>query len=662
MISSKNLGIRTKLFLSIGVLVLLLLVIFTVFSLKQTKDTLEENENESFTTMENVINSSMQNQLDGAKTSVLAIANNQEVARLFAERDRQGLLDMLLPAYKAVADVVPQFQFHLPDSTSFLRLHKPDEYGDDLSSFRFTVNEANEKKKLVMGLEEGKGGYGFRVVAPMFYNGKHTGSVEFAGNFDATFLKKLKESYSGEYFIYSFGETEPTLLAGTAEDKWMIEQDKQAELKKGSNITLRTEDEKYGMELVPFKDYSGKVKGYVKYVRDRQGTLTDIRKMTYFMYGASVIGALLIAILLFLLLTVLLKPLDKLVKLTEQVANGDLTVAVDTGSNDEIGRLKSAFKIMVENLRNLVGKVQESVSETSTSTIELSANVEEVTAQQEQISSEVSDIAAAMEEMSASVEEMTATTNEISNDASLLGSKAESGREKVLEIEERAKMIKQTAKNSKTAAVNIYKDKHAEIKQAMEQAKIVNEIAEMAEVISNIAGQTNLLSLNAAIEAARAGVEGRGFAVVAEEVKHLAQYSDETASQIKEVIGKVQDAVEALTTNSQDVLSFIENTVTPDYDMLEKTGMQYSADADFVKEIVDEFAAKAQFFARSINEVNTAVNEIAAGVEEATVTAQQISENTKETTKALEDVAKTTEEQAGMAERLSRLVGEFKVQ
>jgi methyl-accepting chemotaxis protein len=662
MMNFRNVGIRTKLFLSIGMLVLLLFIIFTVFTLKQTKFTLEENENESFATMENVINSSMQNQLDSAKTSVLSIANNQEVAKLFAERDRQGLLDMLLPAYKAVADVVPQFQFHLPDSTSFLRLHKPEEYGDDLSSFRFTVNEANEKKKLVMGLEEGKGGYGFRVVVPMFYNGKHTGSVEFAGNFDKVFLEKLKKSYAGEYFIYSFGDKGPTLLASTAEDKWMIEQGKQKELASGTGMTLRTEDEKYGIELVPFKDYSGKVKGYVKYVKDRQGTLTDIQKMTYFMYGASVIGALLIAIMLFLLLTFMLKPLDKLVKLTERVAKGDLTVEVENGSNDEIGRLKAAFKIMVENLRKLVGKVQDSVNETSTSTIELSANVEEVTAQQEQISSEVSEIAAAMEEMSASVEEVTATTHEISNDATLLGSKAEAGREKVLEIEERAKMMKETAKNSKAAAVNIYKEKQVEIKQAMEQAKIVNEIAAMAEVISNIAGQTNLLSLNAAIEAARAGTEGRGFAVVADEVKHLAQYSDETARQIKEVIGKVQVAVEALTTNSEDILSFIENTVTSDYDMLERTGIQYSADADFVNEIVNEFASKTQLIVGTINEVNTAINDIASGVEEATVTAQEISENTKETTKALEDVAKTTEEQAGMAERLSKLVGEFKVQ
>ncbi len=658
----KNLPIRIRLFLSMGFMVFLLLLTITFIDLNKTKKALKSGEDENFILMENVIQSSMQQQLEAAKMSVLSIANNQEIARLFAERDRQGLLNMLLPAYEAVADMVPQFQFHLPNSTSFLRLHKPEEYGDDLSSFRFTVNEANEKKQLVMGLENGKGGYGFRVVAPMYYKGIHTGSVEYASNFDEAFLETLKASYQGEYFIYEFGETEPTLLAGTVEDLWMIEQDEQKELQTADHMILYTDDDKYGVAYVPFRDFSGETRGYVKYVEERQDILASIHSITFFMFSASFIGALSVAILLFLLLTKMFQPLTKLVKLTDRVAKGDLTVEVEAGSKDEIGRLNDAFKSMVENLRQLVGRVQDSVNVTSTSTFELSANIEEVTAQQEQISSAITQIAAAMEEISASVEQVTATTQEISGDARLLETKAEAGSDKALEIEERADRMKETAKNSKAAAADIYKIKHAEIKEAMEQAKIVDEIATMAEVISNIAGKTNLLSLNAAIEAARAGEEGRGFAVVADEVKHLAQYSDETAKQIKTVISKVQDAVNALTTHSKDILSFIENTVTNDYIMLEKTGIQYSEDADFVKQIVDEFASKAQFIAKSVNEVSLAVSDIAAGVEEATITAQDISENTKETTKALEEVANTTEEQAAMGEKLSKLVGEFRVQ
>lgn len=657
----KNLPIRMKLFISIGLMVFILLSTFGFFTLKQTRHTLKTNEEDSLMMMSHVIQSSMNNQLESSKTSVLFIANNQQVAKLFAERNRQGLLDMLLPAYEAVADKVSQFQFHLSDSTSFLRLHNPEEYGDDLSSFRFTVNKANETKQIVSGLEEGNDGYGFRVVAPMSYRGQHIGTVEMAGNFDLSFLEALKTSYQGEYFIYGFSDTDPILYAGTTEDVWMIENDKQAELKTGNTTFLRTNDEKYGVVYVPFRDFNGEIVGYVKYVKDRYEALADINQMETFVYTMTTLGSLSVGIALFLLLTYMFRPLNKLVKLTQRVSQGDLTVEVELGSKDEIGKLNNAFKYMVENLRQLVGKLHESINITSSSTIELSANIEEVTAQQEQITSSIGQIAAAMEEMSASVEEVTATTEEINNDATILGAKAESSREKVLEIEERAKRMKESARNSKTAATNIYKEKQAGIKKAMEEVRVVHEIISMAEVISSLAKQTNLLSLNAAIEAARAGEEGKGFAVVANEVKHLAQDSDETARQIKEVIMKVQDAVNDLMVNSEDVLSFIENTVTSDYDMLERTGAQYSEDADFVKEIVDEFALKAQFISKTINEVNTSVMEIATGVEEASITTQDISENTKETAKALEEVAKTSVEQAAMGENLSKLVGAFTV-
>ncbi len=89
----------------------------------------------------------MEEQIETSEVSALSLANNLEVQRLFADRDREALAEMLLPAFNSISDRIAQIQFHLPDSTSFLRLHKPEKYGDSLKDFRFTVNEANEKKK-----------------------------------------------------------------------------------------------------------------------------------------------------------------------------------------------------------------------------------------------------------------------------------------------------------------------------------------------------------------------------------------------------------------------------------------------------------------------------------------------------------------------------------
>jgi methyl-accepting chemotaxis protein len=203
--------------------------------------------------------------------------------------------------------------------------------------------------------------------------------------------------------------------------------------------------------------------------------------------------------------------------------------------------------------------------------------------------------------------------------------------------------------------------KQEEIKAAIEEVRVVDEIASMTKKISEIADQTNLLALNAAIEAARAGEQGRGFAVVAEEVRKLAEYSNSTASNIRLVIHRVQNAVEKLSGNAGDILDFIDTKVTPDYDMLEETGEKYSEDASLVKDLINQFSEGFSQIALSVADVNTAIEGIAAAVEETTASTQEISENSSETTRALEEVARTSHNQAEMARQLSSLVRYFKI-
>ena len=663
----RNMKIRTKLFLSIGILVFLLFVAFTYLATNLTTEILMDSEDHEYSMLASSVESEMNNQLEAARMSVLTIANNTEVRRLFAERDREALVDMLLPAYQSVQDVVPQFQFHLPNSDSFLRLHMPEKYGDSLKDFRFTVNAANSNRELVAGLEEGVGGYGFRVVVPMLHNGSHTGSVEFAGDFGEEFLERIKVSYEGEYFIYPIGETvasvtEQGYLAGTASsDTWTVDGDFSDEILADNMVIQRTADGNSGVILLPFKDYDGNVKGYIKMIQDRTDTVKAISDMSRWMYTLSLAAALIVAALLFVILTIILKPLKKMVEVTNQVASGDLTVEVEQKSNDEIGQLQKGFGTMVQNLRQLVGDVGIAVRESNRSSQDLSANVEEVSAQEQNINMSVGQIAAGMEEMSASIQEVSATTEEIGGEAKALERKAEEGQGKVQEIEKRANRMKSTAVESKATAREIYDAKQEDIKSAIEETKVVEEIASMTERISEIADQTNLLALNAAIEAARAGEHGRGFAVVADEVRKLAEYSNETAGNIQQVIHRVQAAVGKLTENAGDILEFIDTKVTPDYDMLQETGEQYSNDATFVKALIMEFAQGSSHIADSIGEVNAAIEGIAAAVEESTASTQEISQNSEETSKALEEVARTAQGQADMAQRLSQLVETFKV-
>ncbi len=200
----KRLSIKGKISLAVIVVILILAGVLSFYSINQTDNIVMGEEESSLYAVGDFLQSKMNDQLHAARMSVLSISNNPEIQELFAERDRAELIVRLEPVYNELSDDVAQIQFHEPDSTSFLRLHSLDNYGDDLSDFRETVNQANRNQELVLGLEEGRGGFGFRVVTPMFYDGDHTGTVEYGSAFDDEFLNTVQAEMAGDYFIYIF--------------------------------------------------------------------------------------------------------------------------------------------------------------------------------------------------------------------------------------------------------------------------------------------------------------------------------------------------------------------------------------------------------------------------------------------------------------------------
>ena len=167
---------------------------FALYFYHSTREMMAESEHSLELIVSKSIEKEIQDNLDFTEANVRSVVENQKVQELFANRDREGLYDYMLPTYTSMKSDFPQAHFHLPDSVSFLRMNKPEKFGDSLKDFRFTVNEANASKKTVKGIEAGVSGFGFRVVSPIFYEGNHVGSFEFGKELEHSFLETLKEA------------------------------------------------------------------------------------------------------------------------------------------------------------------------------------------------------------------------------------------------------------------------------------------------------------------------------------------------------------------------------------------------------------------------------------------------------------------------------------
>lgn len=316
--------------------------------------------------IEQAVMTEMESCIAKAEMSILPISNNKDIQKLFYERKREELRDVLLPVFNELQKMgVSQLQFHLPESISFLRLHNLEKYSDDLSSFRYTVNMANSELKTISGLEEGRAGFGFRVVTPVSYNNIHAGTVECGLNFDDQLLKIVKNSYGGDYYLYTFtniksvawndDKSEKPFLASTSlDDPYKVDKDIIIELQKGATASINTHDGKHQIILIPLRDYAGKVRGYIKAVLSLasiNNLKTTYRTILLFMIAYSIFISIILA---FYLTNALIHPVKMIKSAAERVAQGEFNISIDESLlcvNDEIGQMGKAFLEMTEQLK-----------------------------------------------------------------------------------------------------------------------------------------------------------------------------------------------------------------------------------------------------------------------------------------------------------------------
>jgi methyl-accepting chemotaxis protein len=377
-----------------------------------------------------------------------------------------------------------------------------------------------------------------------------------------------------------------------------------------------------------------------------------------------IVVLIVIIISMYLMVRRSVRPLHFVGEHLKLLSNADFTADFSgraLNRKDEVGDLVRSMTRMQSKIRSLIRVAADETAKVADAVMNTDQNMKDINANIGEVSSTTQELSAGMEETAAAAEELNATSMEIEKTVESIAVNALQGAEAADEISQRAEELKRTAETSQEAAHEVRLRIDRELRSAVEEAKAVDQINLLSNTILSIAAQTNLLALNAAIEAARAGEAGKGFAVVADEVRKLAEDSRDTVNEMQSIIKTVTSSVSNLSNNALNVLDFLDHQITRDYSVFLETGEKYSKDADFIDNLVTGFSNTANDLSAAVQNMTKAASEITAAANEG---AEGTANITQEIT-SIADRAGEASNRANMAkesaERLLEAISVFRV-
>ncbi len=356
--------------------------------------------------------------------------------------------------------------------------------------------------------------------------------------------------------------------------------------------------------------------------------------------------------------------LNSAVHYADKMAEGDLTEKVPEEffvRKDSIGDLARSFQKINSNFSTVVKTIKDEV-------ITLGNVVDNAETDVKTINNKIADVSAATEELSSGIQEtaaaseqVSATSEEIEKVAKNIAAQAQDGSQRAGKIHEKAAEAKVKSEENRRNVADMHEKIEASMTASFKEVEVVAQIEVLAKAIKDITEQTNLLSLNASIEAARAGEQGKGFAVVADQIRKLADESEQNVLNIQEVIEKVMKAVKNLGNDSKSLLNYLKSDVSKSFAFFNEVANSYNEDVEYIDHLITDFSATSEELLACIDGVADAIKGVSNASSEGAASTTAIAGNVREISKEAENIVNVISNADTVSKRLENNVEIFKL-